>query len=454
MERIDILGKILRDTSFNAFLGWSMVSLLFLLGIVNLMDGRLAWFMLSVLLMCVITAPALLLRKLSIMPSWYFIILAIMPIVGSTTAYHFFSTSIPIYLSVATIALLVSAEISWFTSVRMNYKFAILLVVITTLAMSGLWHLLHWILDVNLGTAFLLDGRSQEAINASVMYEFIYATGAGIVAGMAFGLYFRSAGSAGNVELPVQASVKTPEYPSRPPAPIHRLLGISQDKQRLATGMMQGGLFLLLIVAIIINDLHTAINAMAGLTVTFVPSFITRKYNISLDPGLTLWITLAIFMDALGTFGFYDNVARWDNLTHALSASVIAAAGYALIRAIDIHTDEIYIPPGVLFLFILLFVLATGVLWEILEFLTDELTAEIGYKAVLAQHGINDTMTDMSFNLLGAAFAAIWGPAYLSDISYRLARKFGEISAQDNGIEVPEEYRQADALVDGLKENE
>jgi hypothetical protein len=162
-------------------------------------------------------------------------------------------------------------------------------------------------------------------------------------------------------------------------------------------------------------------------------------------------------MDALGTFAFYDNVARWDNLTHTLSASVIAAAGYVLIRAIDIHTEEIYIPPRVMFILILLFVLATGVLWEILEFLTDELTAEFGYKAVLAQHGINDTMRDLSFNLLGAVFTATWGTAYLSDISYRLADRFGETSSRGDASdisEVIEEQRQPEVFLGDLKDKE
>jgi len=306
-------------------------------------------------------------------------------------------------------------------------------------------------MDINFGTTFLLDGRSQEAINAAVMHEFMYATVTGIVAGAIFGFYLRSPGSAGNVKLPPQGLLKTPEYPvSRPPAPLRRLLGISGSKQKFATRVMQAGLFILLIVALYIRDLPTALNAIAGIAITFVPSFITRKYNIPLDPGLTLWITLAIFMDALGTFAFYENVARWDNITHALSASVIAAAGYALIRAIDIYTDEIYIPSKMLFLFILLFVLATGVIWEIMEFLTDELAAELGYKAVLVQHGINDTMIDMSFNLLGAILAATWGAAYLSDISYRLARRFEEISANNNSIKESEEHLQANVFADNL----
>jgi hypothetical protein len=34
------------------------------------------------------------------------------------------------------------------------------------------------------------------------------------------------------------------------------------------------------------------------------------------------------------------------------------------------------------------------------------------------------------FDLFGAILAATWGTAYLSDISYRLADKFGEIEAK------------------------
>ena len=313
----------------------------------------------------------------------------------------------------------------------MNYKFAILLVVVTTLAISGLWHLLQWVLDVHVGTTFLLDGRSHEVINDAVMHEFIYALITGVFAGLVFGWYFRSAKFTDNIGIPAKTSMETAEYPtSRPPQPIRKLLGISDGRQKLVTRIMQAGLFTLLIVGILLRDLSTAVNATAGLVITFVPYLITRKLNIPYDTGLALWITLAVFLHSIGTFAFYDNVARWDNITHVLSASVVAAAGYTLIRAIDIYVDEIYIPPKVLFVFILLFVLATGVLWEIIEFLSDELTTGFGYDAILAQHGINDTMMDLLFDLLGAVFAATWGTAYLSDISYRLAEKFEGISAK------------------------
>ncbi|HML26342.1 MAG TPA: DUF2238 domain-containing protein, partial [Methanomethylovorans sp.] len=155
-------------------------------------------------------------------------------------------------------------------------------------------------------------------------------------------------------------------------------------------------------------------------------------YYISLDPSLTLWITLAVFLDALGTLSFYETVARWDHLTLALSASVIAAAGYVIIRAIDIYTDDLYIPPRFMFVFILLFVLAAGVIWEILEFLTDEMVVKFEMEAFLTQHGISDTMRDMLFDLLGALAVAAWGTAYLSDISYRIAKRIESFSASRN----------------------
>ncbi|WMW21726.1 hypothetical protein RE476_10100 [Methanolobus mangrovi] len=433
MEPIDKLSRLLKNTPINAFAGWAMVLLLSLLGIGNLIYGRLIWFILIVFVISIIIAPAIIMRKLSVMPSWYFILLAIIPIVGSTTAWFFFATSIPFYLSMATIALLLGAEINWFTSVKMNYRFAILLVVIVTLAISGLWHLLQWLLDMNLGTVYILNGRTPDTINNAVMHEFIYAMIAGIVAGLIFGWYFRSDKHAGSIEVPVLISQEETNYvTSRPPAPIRKLLGISDEKQKIAMRMMQIVLFILVIAGILLKDLSTAVNATTGLALTFVPNIITRKYNIPIDTGLVLWLTLAIFLHSLGTFALYDNIIRWDHVTHALSACVVAAAGYTLIRAIDIYADEIYIPPKVLFLFILLFILAMGVIWEIIEFVSDELTSGLGYNAILAQHGIGDTMMDLVFDLFGAIIAATWGTAYLSDISYRLADKFEELSSKKN----------------------
>ncbi len=433
MEPVNKLGKLLKNTRPNAVAGWLMILLLAILGTGNLLYGRLMWTILIGFVICIIISPAVMMHKPMVMPSWYFIILAIIPIVGSTTAFYFFSTSIPFYISVATIAMLLAAELNWFTSLKMNYKFAILLVFITTLAISGLWHLGEWMLDMHLGTNYLFGGQTSDDINDFVMYEFIYAMTAGIVAGLFFGFYFRSAKLSDIIDIPSIKTVEVENYPSgQPPTPVRKLLGISRDKQKLAINIMQAGLVILILAGILLRNLSTTVNASTGLALTFIPNIITRKYRIVPDTGLVLWLTLAIFLHTAGSFVFYDNIARWDHVTHALSASVVAAGGYTIIRAIDIYMDEIYIPPKVLFLFILMFVLATGVIWEIIEFMSDEITAYLGYEAILAQHGINDTMVDLLFDLVGAVLAATWGTAYLSDISYRLADKFEEMNSKKN----------------------
>ena len=434
MDR-DKLSKLLLNTYRNTILSWMILLCLVLLTFVSFMDGRYTWGILSAFAICIIILPGSFFKDLSIMPPWYLLVLVALPIVGNAIDYHLFSTSIPHYVSVATIALLAAAEINWFTSVKMDHKFAILFVFITTLAISGLWYLMQWLLDINIGTSFILDGRSQETINTEVMYEFMYATVAGIVAGLIFGWYFGHKGRStpSGIRFPSKDEQDIPAYTStRPPEPIRKLLRISQKKQELATRVMQACLLIMTFAGIYLKDTHVVLNAIAALGITFVPTVLTRKYYISLDPSLTLWITLAVFLDALGTLSFYETVARWDNLTHALSASVIAAAGYVIIRAIDIYTDDLYIPPRFMFIFILLFVLAAGVIWEILEFLTDEMVVMFEMEAFLTQHGISDTMRDMLFDLLGALAVAAWGTAYLSDISHRIARRIESFSASRN----------------------
>lgn len=76
--------------------------------------------------------------------------------------------------------------------------------------------------------------------------------------------------------------------------------------------------------------------------------------------------------------------------------------------------------------FILLFVLAIGVVWELVEFALDLAAQRFGFEAVLAQHGVNDTVGDLLFNLAGAIIAAALGATYLTDFSYQLADHFGD----------------------------
>jgi hypothetical protein len=200
-------------------------------------------------------------------------------------------------------------------------------------------------------------------------------------------------------------------------------LGVSDRRQRQLTWLMEVILIGLFFIGLDRGNTGIVVNTAVALGVTQLPPLLERNYEIQMDTGLTLWITTAVFLHAVGTVGlpgselsFYRSVWWWDHLTHALSSSIVAGVGYAAARALDVHDDRIYLPPEFMFVFILLFVLAFGVFWEVIEFTIGLAAALFGTDSVLTQYGLGDTMLDLVFDTVGAVVVAIWGTAHLTDL--------------------------------------
>jgi hypothetical protein len=193
---------------------------------------------------------------------------------------------------------------------------------------------------------------------------------------------------------------------------------------------MQLTLVGLLFVGLDRGDTGIIVNASIALVVSYLPALLEREYDLPMDAGLTLWITSAVFLHALGTVGIpgvtrnlYANVWWWDHLTHALSSSVVAATGYTVTRAIDEHSDAVYLPGRFMFVFVLLFVVAFGVLWEVIEFAVSEAARDVGAASVLVQYGLEDTLLDLVFDTVGGVIVAVWGTAHLTDLTGALTEK-------------------------------
>jgi len=88
------------------------------------------------------------------------------------------------YLSVAALALVVAVELHVFTPVEMTYWFAVLFVVVATIATAGVWAVVQWLSDIYLGTTFI---HSEHRL----MWDFVAATVVGVIAGVVFEWYFR-----------------------------------------------------------------------------------------------------------------------------------------------------------------------------------------------------------------------------------------------------------------------
>jgi hypothetical protein len=204
---------------------------------------------------------------------------------------------------------------------------------------------------------------------------------------------------------------------------LRSLLGLSTEAQRRIVYLMELSLVGMLFIGIERGNTGIIVNTAVALGVAQLPALLKRDYDITLDAGLTLWITGAVWLHAVGTVGlpgseknFYATIWWWDHLTHALSSSVVAGVGYTTVRALDQHSDGIHIPPRFMFVFILLFVLAFGVFWEVLEFTLAEATQLLGTGRVLTQYGLSDTMLDLVFDTIGAVIVAVWGTAHLTGV--------------------------------------
>ncbi|ADD07666.1 uncharacterized protein Nmag_4147 (plasmid) [Natrialba magadii ATCC 43099] len=435
MERTDDLGALLSETGPNAIVGWVVVVILSLTAVLSALEGAFDWTFIALVVVVIVLVPGGAFRDPRVMPPWELVAIAAVPILWEALLGRAFVTDVPAYLAVAALALLIAVELHQFTAVRLNHGLAIALVALTTLAVAGIWNVLQWVADVLVGTSFVLDSRSQDAINADMMIEFIYAGIAGIGGGLLFDLYFRSRNRMPTErtyvppkprgELETEADAASTGEPDSPK--LRDRLGISPRRQRQASRSMQVVLAVVLVWGLYVRDLPTIANAAVALAITFVPAILEREYDLPMDAGLVLWITTAVFLHALGSAGLYDAIDPWDHLTHALSASVVSAAGYAIFRAIHVHTDRVYIPPKVMAAFILIFVFAAGVLWEILEFIIDQSAIVFGLDAVLAQYGINDTIVDLIFNAVGAIIVTLWGTAYLTDVSDSLSERFDRL---------------------------
>ena len=186
------------------------------------------------------------------------------------------------------------------------------------------------------------------------------------------------------------------------------------------------------------KDTGVVVNAAAAFGVSLLPATLERDYDIPLNAGLTLWITTAVFLHALGAvvvpvagINIYSFVPWWDHLTHTLSSSIVAAVGYTTARAFDEHSKMVRLPPQFTFAFILVVTLAFGVFWEVVEFAIGEIAALTG-GAVLTQYGLRDTMLDLVFDTVGAVVVAVWGTAYLTDIVGAVTERLDERRA-DSG---------------------
>ena len=199
-------------------------------------------------------------------------------------------------------------------------------------------------------------------------------------------------------------------------------VGVSEARLWLAVRAMQALLVAITAYGLVTLDLALAVNGFLPLLVSLVPAAVARRYGHSLGVGLELWVSVAAFLHAVGALGPYESVAGYDVVTHTLTATLVAGVAYAVVVALDESSSAVRFPPEFRFLFILVFVLAFGVLWEIGEFAAGGAARMLGGDEILTQYGMRDTALDLVFDGVGGLIVALWGTGHFR----RVATLFSE----------------------------
>jgi hypothetical protein len=193
------------------------------------------------------------------------------------------------------------------------------------------------------------------------------------------------------------------------------------DEQELhLTRLLQLVLLGILAYGVVTLNLSVAINAAAALVVTVLPTLIRREFGLYIDVELVLWLTLAVLFHTVGILGPYRTTPWWDVLTHALSAAIVAGIAYAVVLAIDRHSDSIHLPEPFFSAFLFLLVVAFAVLWEVLEFVVSRTSEAMGVESALIVFGVTDIVKDVFFSAVGGLLVVLWGRQYFRGLARRL----------------------------------
>ncbi len=197
---------------------------------------------------------------------------------------------------------------------------------------------------------------------------------------------------------------------------LSEIMGLSESHERIIVRLLQLGLVCLAAYGLVTGRFGMVANGLSALAVTCLPALVRREYGYTMDVSLVLWITIAIVLHVVGSLGLYSNFSWYDEITHTVSATVIAGVGYAGFRAFELHSSELDVPSAFRAVFVVVFVLAFGVIWEVFEFGAVGLARTLGFDSPVTVYGVDDIVTDFVFNGVGAVLVALWGTRYTGGV--------------------------------------
>lgn len=146
-----------------------------------------------------------------------------------------------------------------------------------------------------------------------------------------------------------------------------------------------------------------------ALVLMFLPEFIETRVRIKLPIEFNLVMVVFIYASMfLGEVGdAYERFWWWDAVLHTSSGVILGFAGFLMLY-VQLRRKKIAASPLFIGLIILSFGLAFGAVWEIFEFVVDQVAG-----TNMQKNGLHDTMWDLIVDGAGALLMAFLGTEFI-----------------------------------------
>jgi FlaA1/EpsC-like NDP-sugar epimerase len=161
-------------------------------------------------------------------------------------------------------------------------------------------------------------------------------------------------------------------------------------------------LFLIFLVGIFNRSLYPAMTSLVCMGVIALPWIVYKKEWLHLPWAVTAAAGSILLLHSLGIIlRFYDKMWWWDTMTHMMATLIIALLTALACMSADRGINNLRIPLRYVPAFTLMSVVLLGAIWEVLEFVSD------GALGLNMQYSLDDTVTDLTFDILGGALVVL-----------------------------------------------
>lgn len=166
------------------------------------------------------------------------------------------------------------------------------------------------------------------------------------------------------------------------------------------------------LLALSLGEYSQVFTGVIALGLTLVPAVATHRWSITLPWQVNLLIVLSLYLHIAGeSRGLYMlYYPYYDKIAHLISGITVSVLAFVIVLLLD-RFSRLNLSRWMIVGFVVIAAMAMEGFWEIYEWLFDT------FLGTNLQHGLDDTMLDMIFVLVGSVIVALAGNRYLTRFS-------------------------------------